>query len=162
MAKSEMLDLRVLQYPGPSLPTLEPQVYCMNKSVLSWKPSLLLIIWSKIYCITAVFSLFDCTIYGYVFFIEIKCNCILCQEISARISVILLPVEVYLFFFTNIDDLVYVSSFLFECFPFCWNAFKDLDKQLPIVMLTKVWADYLSFLLSDIYRYFSNILLARS
>lgn len=44
MAKSEMLDLRVLQYPGPSLPTLEPQVYCMNKSVLSWKPSLLLII----------------------------------------------------------------------------------------------------------------------
>lgn len=162
MAKSEMLDLRVLQYPGPSLPTLEPQVYCMNKSVLSWKPSLLLIIWSKIYCITAVFSLFDCTIYGYVFFIEIKCNCILCQEISARISVILLPVEVYLFLFTNIDDLVYVSSFLFECFPFCWNAFKDLDKQLPIVMLTKIWADYLSFLLSDIYRYFSNILLARS
>lgn len=162
MAKSEMLDLRVLQYPGPSLPTLEPQVYCMNKSVLSWKPSLLLIIWSKIYCITAVFSLFDCTIYGYVFFIEIKCNCILCQEISARISVILLPVEVYLFLFTNIDDLVYVSSFLFECFPFCWNAFKDLDKQLPIVMLTKIWADYLSFLLSDIYRYFSNILLAKS
>lgn len=111
-----------------------------------------------------IFSLFDCTIYGYVFFIEIKCNCILCQEISVRISVILLPVEVYLFLFTNIDidDLVYVSSFLFECFPFCWNAFKDLDKQLPIVMLTKIWADYLSFLLSDIYRYFSNILLARS
>ncbi|KAH9785117.1 UDENN domain-containing protein [Citrus sinensis] len=26
MAKSEMLDLRVLQYPGPSLPTLEPQI----------------------------------------------------------------------------------------------------------------------------------------
>lgn len=31
MAKSEIIDLKMLQYQGPSLSTLEPQVNCLTK-----------------------------------------------------------------------------------------------------------------------------------
>ena len=35
MTKSEVLDVRMLQHRGPPVPTLEPQVYCMTKLILS-------------------------------------------------------------------------------------------------------------------------------